>query len=258
MLSSAEAKIVRGLRRRKIREAEGLFLAEGIRVAEELLASGVDLRLAVAAPSLEDTPRGAALRSTVAALPAFREVAESELARLADTEAPQGILLVGAIPRTELEALEVRGSAVILVLDGVQDPGNVGTLVRTADAFGALAVAALPGTADPWNPKVVRAAAGSLFRVPVLQPDRTALLEWLGARGFTLCAASAQGEPIEALPASRRVALVLGNEGAGVDAALAAAADAVVAVPIRGGAESLNVAVAGAILLYLLTRNRWG
>lgn len=255
MLKAAEAKIVRGLKRRKMREAEGLFLAEGVRVAEELLRSGIDLRLAVVAPSLEDTSRGRALHEALRALAAYRRVSEAELARLADTSTPQGVVLVGAIPRATLDDIEA-GAGPLLVLDGVQDPGNVGTLVRAADAFGAGAVIALPGTADPWNPKVVRAAAGSLFRVPVIQAEREALLGWLRARRTALYVADVRGPAIEDLALPARPALVLGNEGAGVDETLARAADGTVAVPIRGGAESLNVAMAGSILLYLLSRKQ--
>lgn len=254
MLKPAEAKIVRGLKRRKIRDAEGLFLAEGIRVAEELLASGVDLRLALVAPSLEDTPRGAALRAALEPLPGFRQVGEAELSRLADTRTPQGVLLAGVIPRPELAGLEVPDPATLLVLDRIQDPGNLGTLVRTADAFGAFAIAVLPGTVDPWNPKVVRAAAGSLFRVPVVQLGTGPLLDWLRRAGFALYAADPRGRPVDEVALPARVAVALGNEGAGLDAALLRAADGLLAVPIRGAAESLNVALAGAILLYLITR----
>jgi TrmH family RNA methyltransferase len=177
-----------------------------------------------------------------------------ELAALADTETPQGILAVAPIPFAGLDALRVDAEpAVIVVLDAVQDPGNFGTLARTAEALGAAGVVALPGTVDAWNPKSVRAAMGSTFRLPVVPADWEALSPWLSSRGFITLAAAAGGEPLPQ-PRPARAALVLGNEGAGVSEDTRARADRVVGIPIRGRAESLNVAAAGAILLYELLR----
>ena len=256
MLSRSERKILHALRRRKIRESEHLFLAEGVRVVEALLAAGLDLRFGVAAPSLEDTERGRALAAGLEASGTLRRVGEGELAALAATESPQGVLVVAAIPSVELNDLVPREEAVVVVLDGVQDPGNFGTVVRAADAFDALFVAALPGTVDPWNPKAVRAAAGSSFHVPLLQVGIGGLVAWLRDHRFSIQGADAAGTPIEELPRPARVALVLGNEGAGIGAEVRAALDALVGVPIRGGAESLNVGVAAGILLYVLSRSR--
>lgn len=255
MLSRSEARLVRGLHRRKVRAAEGLFLAEGVRVVEELAMSGFSVRLAVASPSLEDSERGRALAATLEARAPLRRVEERGLAELAATEAPQGVLAVAEAPAVELRALDVAAAGVVLALDGVQDPGNFGTLVRSADAFGALFVAVLPGTVDPWNPKAVRSAAGSSFHVPIVATTPEELLEWLRRHGFSLYGADAHGVAVaEATPLARRSALVLGNEGAGIGPTMRAAADAMLAIPMRGRAESLNVAVAAGILLYLMTR----
>ncbi|MBI4410175.1 MAG: RNA methyltransferase, partial [Gemmatimonadetes bacterium] len=136
---------MRGLKRRKVREAEGLFLAEGVRVVEELLDAGVALRFAVVSSPLEDSERGRALADALAGRCPLHRVGPAELAELAGTETPQGVLVVAAIPRAELNSLEVHGRATVLVLDAVQDPGNFGTLVRSAEALGVVAVAALPG-----------------------------------------------------------------------------------------------------------------
>lgn len=255
MLSRAQARLIHGLRRRKLREAEGMFLAEGVRVIEDLLASSVVPRLAVVADRLRETDRGRALESALERRCEVRRVDGPTLRRLAATDTPQGVLVVARIPRHELAALDVGGAATVLVLDGVQDPGNVGTLVRTAEAFGAVCVAALSGTADPWNAKVVRAAAGSSFRMPIVRPEIEALLEWLRERGFATYAADAAGEPVDALAPPARTALVVGNEGAGLRPAVTAAVDKRVAVPIRGPTESLNVAVAAGILLFFLSRS---
>jgi len=252
----AELRILRGLKRRKFREAERLFAAEGVRVVEELLDSGIDLVFALGSPSLEDTARGRALAARLAAAGVLRRTDDATLAAHADTESPQGVIAVARIPDHSLAALEVRGPAVALVLDGVQDPGNLGTLLRTAEAFAALFAAALPGTADPWNAKSVRAAAGALFRLPTVRTSADELLEWLDRHGFTLYGSDPRGTPADAIEPAQRAALAVGNEGAGLSPRIREAAAVTLAVPIRGRAESLNVAVAAGILLYVLTRTR--
>lgn len=255
MLSRREERLLRSLRQRKTREAEGLFLAEGVRAVEDLAASPIPVRLAVAASTLGDTPRGRALLDLLATQGvAVHETDERELAALADTETPQGVLAVAPIPSAGLGDVDVaREPAVIVVLDAVQDPGNFGTLARTAEALGAAGLVALPGTVDPWNPKSVRAAMGSSFRLPIVPAGWDELAPWLGERGFATLAAAAGGEPLPD-PRPARAALVLGNEGAGVSGETRARADRVVGIPLRGRAESLNVAAAGAVLMYELLR----
>jgi TrmH family RNA methyltransferase len=255
VLSRREERLLRALRQRRNREAEGLFLAEGVRAVEDLAASPLSVRLAVAASTLGDTPRGRALLELLATQGvAVQETGERELAALADTETPQGILAVAPIPAATLDDLPVDADpSVVLVLDAVQDPGNFGTLVRTAEALGAAGVVALPGTVDPWNPKSVRAAMGSSFRLPIVPAGWDVLAPWLAAREFATFAAAAGGEPLPQ-PRPARAALVLGNEGAGVSDQTRARAERVVGIPLRGRAESLNVAAAGAILMHELLR----
>lgn len=249
-LTRAEERLVLGLARRKTREREGRFLAEGVRVVEELVEAGLSPELVLISPGAEETERGRRLAAALEGR-AVRRVSDGELARLAATETPQGILVVASIPRAELP--DAGGSGALLVLDGVQDPGNVGTLMRTASAFGVSGVVALPGTADPWSPKVVRASAGTCFRLPVVQTAADTLLAWAARESYTVLGADAVGTPAEDTPVPDRLALVLGNEGAGLSPEIAAGVDARVAIPMRG-AESLNVAVAAGILLYLMTR----
>ncbi len=261
MLSRTEAKAIRRLGSRKQREREGLFVAEGVRVVEELLDAGIVLRTAVIASSLEDTERGRRLRARLEDRAAqgratFREATDAALRELADTATTQGVLAVAESPRASLEALKPERSVVVLVLDGVQDPGNLGTLARSAAAFGCGAVICLPGTVDPWNPKVVRASAGAVFRLPVVQAALGELDDWVRDHDVLLVAADAAGNPVGEEPVVERVALVLGNEGAGLSEAVATRCVRTVSIPMSGGTESLNVAVAGAILLFELTRER--
>jgi TrmH family RNA methyltransferase len=244
---------IRDLHRRKARERRGLALAEGVRLVEELLAAKVSCKGAVVSPALETTPRGAALLAamTQRGIPVER-VDDRELAGLAATDHPQGIVVAYQPRSWSLDEVRVGAGAPLVVLDGVQDPGNVGTIARTALAFGAAGLVALPGTVDLANPKVVRAGAGALFRLPHLHAERSVLLDWLQRHDVALWATAMDGEPLGADAPEAVVALVLGNEGAGIDEELLAAAVRRVSIPIRAGAESLNVAVAAGILLHHL------
>jgi RNA methyltransferase, TrmH family len=254
MLSRAQEKLVRGLGRRRTRAEEHLFLAEGVRVVEEQLAAGIVPRFSLVSSSLEDSERGRALARRLHDLAPVHPVSVAELNRLAGTRSPQGVLTVADIPWASLTDIEPEGAEAALVLDGVQDPGNIGTLARTAAAFGCLLLACMPGTVDPWNPKSVRASAGALFRLPVVAVGADEVWEWLGSHRFTVLGADAAGVPIRAGIAGERSALVVGNEGAGLSAGARDRCDSLVAVPMRGGTESLNVAVAAGILLYELSR----
>lgn len=244
--------LARDLRRRKARERQSLFVAEGVRTVEELLRSPRAIRGVLVAPQLADAPRGAALKDALEARGVTMEAVDfREFASAAETESPQGVLAIADVPSRGFGDLPPT-DAPLLVLDGVQDPGNVGTILRTAAALGACATIALPGTVDLWNAKVVRSAVGAQFAHLAFAAGWDALAAHLTQTGTMLWAAAADGAPLAALARPRRVALALGNEGAGVSAQVAAAAAARVAIPIGPGAESLNVAVAAGILLYEL------
>jgi TrmH family RNA methyltransferase len=249
---------IRDLHRRKARERRALALAEGVRLVEEALAAGVAITGAVTAPALEATPRGQALKAALArAGVAVEEVGDAELVELADTEHPQGVVAV-VTPRAWTLA-DIRPTPLhpVLALDGVQDPGNVGTILRTALALGASGVVALPGTADLWGPKALRGAMGAPFRLPAVHSRDEEFLAWAGEAGAELWSTDVAGEDIRRLgPPARPAAILLGNEGAGVRGELAARAARRVAIPIGAGAESLNVAVAAGILLHEVTRGR--
>ncbi len=254
-LTRREERLLRSLAQRKHREAEGLFVAEGVRAVEDLLASSLPVQLVAASSSLGDAPRGADLLQVIdQQRVAFRQVDDRVLRELAGTEQPQGVLAVAEIPRRSLDDFDLDvDPAVVLVLDAVQDPGNFGTLVRTAEALGAIGVIALPGTVDPWNPKSVRAAMGSSFRLPIVAAEWEEVGPWLVERGFVTVAAVVGAAPLPS-PPPRRAALVLGNEGAGVGEETLARVDVRAGIPLRGRAESLNVGAAGAILLHELLR----
>lgn len=253
-LSRRREKLVARLRSSRTRRREGLVLVEGLRTCREALRSPAEVRFAVRAPGLEESDEGAALAAELeeAGVPVHR-VDEGRLAALSDTETPQGCLLVCVEPRPAGDGAPGK-DARLLVLDGVQDPGNVGTLIRAAWAFAANGVVALDGTADPWGAKAVRASAGGCFHVPVL---RTGWEEWRErASELRLLVADAAGDDVAGVDASPPWALVVGSEAHGPRPEVREAAHQRVALPMAGGAESLNAAMAGAILLYALGRSR--
>lgn len=252
-LSRAEERLLHGLQRRSVREESGLFLAEGVRVIEELADSSLDIELVVVGAGLDRSTRGEALLDRLAGRTEVRHATAAEIGRVAATDSPQDIVAAARIPAVDLNRLELRDHSVVLVLDAVQDPGNFGTLVRCADAFEVDLVIAMTGTVDPWNPKAVRAAAGAAFRVPITGAETGAAIDWLVDHRFAVWVADTAGEPVTRAGRPDRTALVAGNEGAGVSDAVVVRAARRVAVPIRGRTESLNVAVATGILLYLLT-----
>jgi RNA methyltransferase, TrmH family len=242
----------RDLQRRKARERTGRFVAEGVRTVEELLASRLAVDGLLIADAAHAQPRVTALVSgaEAAGVPVLT-VTQREFDSAAGTEAPQGVLAVAAAPVFELGTL-VGSELKLLVLDGVQDPGNVGTILRTAAAFGVSATIALPGTVDLWNAKVVRSAMGSHFVLPTMSSTADALAPFLAERGIPLWGADAAGTPLPELVVPRRWALAVGNEGAGLSPAVQSLVAGTVALPISPTVESLNVAVATGILLFAL------
>jgi TrmH family RNA methyltransferase len=258
-MSGSLQTLIRDLRLRRGRERRGLALAEGVRLIEEALATGIGFRGAAVAPALEGTTRGTALKAALErAAVALTPVTDRELVELADTEHPQGVVAVIEPRRWSLRDVSAGVGAVVLVLDGVQDPGNVGTILRTTFALGGSGVIALKGTAELYSPKVLRGSMGALFRLPAVSADHAEFGEWAAAQGVEVWVADAQGAPVETVaggPSRRRpVALALGSEGAGVSPALAALAVRRVGIPLLPGAESLNVAVAAGILLHEVKR----
>ena len=230
-----------------------LFAAEGVRAVEELLRSPLRVRGALVAPQLADAPRGAALIGMLrTAGVEISEIPPLEFASAAETESPQGVLAVAEIPEYALATLAVGACARIVVLDGVQDPGNVGTILRTAAALGATAAISMPGTVDLWNAKVVRSAMGASFHFPVLSATWEELDLFRQQHSIAIWGADATGNALDTLEPPRRLALVVGNEGAGLSPEARNRVDVLAALPIGSAAESLNVAVATGILLYQL------
>ena len=244
--------VARDLQRRKARERSGRFVAEGVRTVEELLRSALVIEGILVADDAVAQPRVASLLADAATRHIHvLTVAAKDFDSAAGTDAPQGVLAVAERPVWTLESLPARPLR-LLVLDALQDPGNVGTILRTAAAFDVSATIALPGTVDLWNAKVVRSAMGSHFVHPTIISTADALAPFLRERGIFLWGADAAGTPIAELEVPAQWALVVGNEGAGLSPATQPLIARTVALPISAAVESLNVAVATGILLFSL------
>lgn len=234
---------LRDLRHAKARQEAGCFLAEGAKLVAEAVR---DARVTVL---LVDEAKAGAYASLLAQAPDVICAPAHVVASVCDAQAPQGICAAVAFP-PPLDLDAARGA--VLVLDGVQDPGNVGAMLRTAEAAGFSAALLSPTCADAFSPKAVRATMGSIYRLPIWRGALPEALGWLKQRGFLLVGSELGGLAFrEARYRLRQpLALVVGSEGSGISAPVAALAALRVALPMRGRAESLNAAVAAGILMY--------
>jgi len=249
-------KLVRGLGSRRAREAEGVFVIEGHKIVNEALSSGVTPeKIIVSQHALEHR----AVTELVNRPDLHSEVivvSNDIMEYMSETETPPGLIGLAGMPEAglaSLAALQTGLRALVVIIDGVQDPGNVGTIIRAADAFGADAVVTTGGCADIYNGKVLRATMGSVFHLPVVRDAEPGeLLVLLKERGITV-AATSPGDNAISLPEARLawpLAVVFGSEARGVAPEFCEAADILVKIPMPGRAESLNVAVAAGITLY--------
>ena len=243
-----QVKYIRSLARRKVRQREGRFIVEGARLAEEVARAGFKPALLFYTEAWAASPAGQQLLPRLT--PAEQGdwvVSEAVMAACADTETPQGVLAVVPFP-----SLPVR-PGLILVLDQVRDPGNLGTILRSAEAAGVGQVILAPGTVDLYNPKAVRGAMGAHFRLPVAGLDWPAIAGRLAGRAVWL--AHAAGEtPYDQVDWAVPSALIVGGEAAGAGDQAAALATGRVSIPMAGGAESLNAAMAATVILFEAAR----
>ena len=249
-ITSAKNPVIRQLKslnQRKGREEAGQFLVEGEVMIREALKCGLSMGTLLADEDHADT--AAALAAEAPAYVAPRGLLEA----VCDTRTPQGVCAAFDLPWP----LPIdRAPARIVALDGVQDPGNVGTIWRTADAAGFEAILLGAHCADPLSPKVQRAAMGSGFRVPFMQTeDLPGTLADLRRRGWSVAASDLHGEDFyDRPPLGERFVLVIGSEAHGISDAVRSGATALVKLPMHGGAESLNAAVAAGIMMYEMMR----
>lgn len=245
------------LKERRARVREGRFLVEGAREVSRALAAGVRLEALYLCPALVGADgRSVAAAAETQGVP-LTELSEAAFGVLSYRENPDGIVAVAERRRQQLTELSLPADALVVVVEGLEKPGNLGALLRTADSVGAHALFATGGGTDLENPNVIRASMGSLFSRPVLAVDGAELLSWLEREGFTLVATTPHtGTLYWDAAYTGRTAVLLGAEHEGLSQALLDAANVRVKIPMQGLADSLNVATTGALILYEALRQR--
>lgn len=243
---SDRATWVRALDRRALRIERGLFRVEGPQAVREALR--FPKRGAIQTIYLTD--EAAERHAEIASSPLAQRVPASVIAAMSEASTPQGVVAIAHLPRATME--EVGESGLIVVAVDVRDPGNLGTMIRTADAMGAGGFICANSCVDPFAPKVIRSAVGSHWHLPVIADIQVHdAINWARTRGLQVLAADGESTTsIDQVDLSKPTAWLLGNEAWGLPESVAEAADESVGVPIYGQAESLNVAIASALLMY--------
>ncbi len=251
--SNEQVRFVKTLYRAGVRQKEGLFVVEGVRLLEDALASGARPELVLAAPDqLNRTPRGAALLARLAVYRSLT-VTDAVLRSLSDTVTPQGVIAVFPIPEA---SRRLDPGPVALILDRLRDPGNAGTILRSADASGLVRTVAFVDSVDAYAPKVVRAAMGAHFRLTILADAQWSALEPLLGRRPRYLAVESGGEDYARVDWTHDCVLIIGGEAEGAGPEARHLAGHHVTIPMAGPAESLNAAMAATVLLFEAARAR--
>jgi TrmH family RNA methyltransferase len=262
VVRSAQHPIVKEARRldadAAARRRERKGIAWGRHLALEALDAAVPIDVALLSPDLEKDDEGSRIAAAIARTKArVVRVTPSVLEGIAAGAGDQGIALVVRRPATAIEDLLKPRPTLLLLAHGIQDPGNLGSILRSSRSLGAEGVAVLEGSADPWSSRALRAAMGATFRLPVVESTTSHLLPLLEQAGLRLVAAvSTEGTTPDRIDLKSPVALLLGREGSGLPKELIEAAHDRVRIPMSPGADSLNVHAAAAILLYETRRQR--
>ena len=258
---NARVRELRAAFARSGREPAEVIGIEGEHLLAEALRSGLSLRTVFIRTDPDRRNLRLLERLAIPAHTAVVSLSPAVFASAVETESPQGIAALVEPPQFSLADALAGQRPLVVVAAGLQDPGNFGTLIRSAEAFGATGVVALPGTVSVWNSKVLRASAGSAFRVPVVQEKAGSALASLSEQKIPILAAVAASGEDESISCSacdltRPAAILIGNEGSGLSQDLVDRADARIAIPMPGPVESLNAGVAASILLYEAARQR--
>ncbi|MBP6016314.1 MAG: RNA methyltransferase [Candidatus Promineofilum sp.] len=252
--SNPRIKQIRSLAQRKQRDKTGLGVAEGIFHVGEALAAGAVVYL-VYAPDVLISPFGRELveKAAAAHIPVYAVAAEV-MASIADKDNPQGLLAVVGQQHARLDECSAVTHPWLVALVNPQDPGNVGTILRTIDAVGASGLVLLEGGVDPYHPAAIRASMGTLFRVPVVSTSFTIFAGWARDQGYRIYGTSARGRSDyrQVGVYSAPLVLLLGSEREGLSAGQAAVCDDLLRLPMHGHVRSLNLAVAAGVFLYAM------
>lgn len=252
--TNAQIKKIKKIKKNaRFRREQGLFAIEGWKMVQEAVSHGLARAIYVSEDALEQWQK----KNLSPDVP-VQVLSPGLFQELSDTVSPQGVLALVEMPHYMLEEICAAETSSLLILENIQDPGNLGTMMRTAEGAGMSGVLLGKGCVDIYNPKAVRATMGSLFRVPFLySDDLTTDVELLKTKGFTIYAAHLSGE-MEYMQETYegRTGILIGNEANGLSDEISAAADRLVKISMEGKLESLNAAVCAALLMYEVRRNR--
>lgn len=250
-------KEIKGLYRKRDRWENKLFIMEGIKIIDEAISNNINLKYIVYNDKLLLTDDGQKFYNHNIDFPRLIKVTEGIFKEISDTDNPQGVLAVGEFVLNSLDN-DVDLKSSFLFLDALQDPGNLGTIIRSCDAFKLDGIILGENCVDSYNPKVVRATMGSIFRVPIYYiKNNTHCLMKLKDSNFKLYATSLDGSvPNYDIDYRDKYVIVIGNESQGVDDSILAIADGLIKIPMPGDAESLNAGVAASIIMYEAMRQR--
>lgn len=256
--SNPTIKMIKSLYKRKERWNKKLFIVEGIKIVEECIDYDYPIEYIVYSDQLLKVIGGKELLDKVNSLSNLIKVPDRLFNEISDVETPQGILAVVPFRTSKIEDIDVDNKPFLLLLDRVQDPGNLGSIIRTADAFGIDGIIVTEGCVDVYNPKVVRATMGSILRVPIYHHKSSQdIIMQLKKKGATVYSTSLEGkEFIQNMDFKQFSLLIIGNESKGVSISLEGLADNLIKIPMVGKAESLNAAVASSIIMYECLRQR--
>jgi RNA methyltransferase, TrmH family len=272
-ITSKQNPLIKRFRRVRLGDEHHLVFIEGIRLIEDALQAGVHFESVAYSLALEATERGALLQDELLHVPCRGALVPQQiLDSIADTESPQGIVAIVSRPHYELTDVFDDEVPLLIIADELQDPGNLGNIVRTTEAAGASGLITLRHTVDPYNLKALRASMGSAFRLPVATDvKRDEAIQSCKERGIKIVASRlpaknrvvledaaivAKESPYTEADLTMPVAIVLGREASGISEDVSAAADVFVHIPMAEGIESLNVAAAATLLLYEAARQR--
>ncbi|SET49770.1 RNA methyltransferase, TrmH family [Natronincola peptidivorans] len=245
-------KHVKGLHTKKNRRMYNQCIVEGIRIIEECLKHHIPIAFVLYTEELRNVQGGSDLLEKLKRNNKLYEISKDLYRKLSDTENPQGIMAIVDIKNTSLQELSIKDEDFYIILNEIQDPGNMGTIIRTAEAAGVDAVILTKGCVDPYNTKTVRATMGALFHMPIIQLEGSQ--EWiyyLKKKGVKLIASNLNTDNTYLdIDYQGKIAIIIGNEANGIDQSLLSKVDMSIKIPILGKVESLNASVASAILIY--------
>lgn len=256
--SNPKIKEALDIKNKRSKYKHAAFIVEGPHLIEMALASGHQIKEVFFTSAFSAKKDGQKiLREIRKKTDELFEVTEQIMHKLADTETPQGIIATASYAEKNLEEIRFKSVPLIVAVDGVQEPGNLGAIIRTSDAAGADAVIILKGTCDVFMQKTIRATAGSIFNIPIIYAGTDKFLEWLKSNGIMLIATALDSDKsIFDTGLKKPIAFVFGNEAHGVSNEIKRKADLILKIPIYGKAESLNVSASAAVCLYEAVRQR--